>query len=263
MEPNIWYKQTGEKILKGLTSSRNGLSADEASRRLMQNGPNELNTTERVSLSRKLISQLPNIFFLVLITALLISVFLGAWIGTAIILFIAISYLSIRVVRGLGAMKKIERSVALNAKRAVVYRDGQIESIPASAIVTGDVIVLNKGDSVAADARIIESSSLHCVESAITGETDSVEKRSATLESDDIPLDRRDNMVFMGTHVSHGNGVAVVVTTALNTELGRTPTVDRTRAARASARILLYMTVFIAMMLFSILLLFIGIMILG
>lgn len=262
MEPNIWYKQTGDKILTGLTSSRDGLSADEALRRLLMNGPNELDTKEGVSSYRKFLSLIPHFFYWLLIIALLISVFLGAWVGTAIILSIAFLYLSIRFAQDLRVEKSIERSEKQNSKRATVYRDGQIESVPAAAIVTGDVIVLNKGDSVAADARIIESTSLHCVESAITGDPDSVEKNSAALDLDDVPLDSRENMVFMGTRVSRGNALAVVVTTALNTELGRIPTVERTKASKAGERILFYMTVFIAMMLFASLLLFIGILIL-
>ncbi len=93
--------------------------------------------------------------------------------------------------------------------------------IPASGIVTGDIIALEAGDMVAADARLLEASSLKCIESALTGESEAVTKQPATLEQGDIPLGDRENMVFMGTIVTAGTGQALVVATAMNTELGR------------------------------------------
>ena len=120
---------------------------------------------------------------------------------------------------------KAEKSIAalkkLTAPQAKVRRDGQVTSIPASGIVAGDILALEAGDLVAADARLLEAASLRCIESALTGESEAVTKQAATLEQGDVPLGDRENMVFMGTSVAAGTGQAVVVATAMNTELGR------------------------------------------
>jgi len=109
----------------------------------------------------------------------------------------------------------------MTAPQAKVRRDGQITVIPASAIVTDDILALEAGDMVAADARLLEASSLKCVESALTGESEAVTKQPATLDQGDIPLGDRDNIVFMGTSVATGTAQAGVVATAMGTELGR------------------------------------------
>jgi P-type Ca2+ transporter type 2C len=118
-----------------------------------------------------------------------------------------------------------ERSIAalknMTAPQAKVRRDGEVTSIPASGIVTGDIITLEAGDLVAADARLLEAASLTCIESALTGESQAVAKQPATLAQSDIPLGDRENMVFMGTSVTAGTGQAVVAATAMTTELGR------------------------------------------
>jgi Ca2+-transporting ATPase len=102
-----------------------------------------------------------------------------------------------------------------------VRRDGQVSSVPASEIVAGDILALEAGDLVPADARLLEASSLKCIESALTGESESVTKQPATLGPGDIPLGDRENMAFMGTSIAAGSGLAVVVATAMKTELGR------------------------------------------
>ena len=120
---------------------------------------------------------------------------------------------------------KAEKSIAalkkLTAPQAKVLRDGQVSSIPASGIVDGDILVLEAGDLIASDARLLAAASLRCIESALTGESDAVAKQAVTLEQADVPLGDRENMVFMGTSVTAGTGRAVIVATAMNTELGR------------------------------------------
>ena len=113
------------------------------------------------------------------------------------------------------------RSKKLTAPQAKVRRDKQVTSISASGIVTGDILALEAGDLVAADARLLEAASLRCIESALTGESTAVTKRATTLERRDVSLGDRENMVFLGTSVAAGTGRAVVVATAMNTELGR------------------------------------------
>ncbi|MGV3532625.1 MAG: cation-translocating P-type ATPase, partial [Chthoniobacteraceae bacterium] len=118
-----------------------------------------------------------------------------------------------------------ERSIAalrkMTAPRAKVVRDGNMSVVPAAEVVPGDLLELEAGDLVAADARVIEASSLRCVESALTGESAAVDKRATTLDRREVPLGDRENMVFMGTSVAAGQGRAVIVGTAMNTEIGR------------------------------------------
>jgi magnesium-transporting ATPase (P-type) len=119
------------------------------------------------------------------------------------------------------AEKSIAALKKMTAPQAKVRRDGQVTSIPASGIVAGDILALEAGDLIAADARLLEAASLKCIESALTGESEAVTKQPAALEQGDIPLGDRENMVFMGTSVAAGTGQAVVVATAMKTELGR------------------------------------------
>jgi len=119
------------------------------------------------------------------------------------------------------AEKSIAALKKMTAPHAKVRRDGKAASIPASEIVSGDIIELEVGDLVADDARLLQAASLKCVESALTGESDGVEKQALTLDNGDVPLGDRVNMVFMGTSVATGQGHTVVVATAMNTELGR------------------------------------------
>lgn len=260
MEPNIWYKQTGQNILDGLTTSKEGLSTDEATRRLFRNGPNELKKSEKTPSYQILFSQFKTFPFWILIAASLTSALLGVWILSVLIFSIAIIDLGICFTQDLKAKRSTEQIEKLNAKRALVYRDGKITSVPAARIVTGDVIELIKGDAIAADARIIESSALKCLEFAVTGETGSVEKNSAHLEEDGVPIRRRENMVYMGSHVANGTALAVVVTTATNTEIGRRLKPAHKHTSPIQEGILVTLTVFVRMMLLISLLFVIGMM---
>ncbi len=109
----------------------------------------------------------------------------------------------------------------MTAPQAKVRRDGNVVEIPAAEIVAGEILALGAGDLVAADARLLAAASLKCIESALTGESEAVTKQPATLEHGDVQRGDRENMVFMGTSVAAGTGQAVVVATAMTTELGR------------------------------------------
>jgi Ca2+-transporting ATPase len=149
----------------------------------------------------------------------------------------------------------------MTAPQAKVRRDGEVTAIPAAGIVAGDIIALEAGDLVAADARLLEAASLTCIESALTGESEVVAKQSATLAQGDIPLGDRTNMVFMATSVAAGTGQAVVVATAMQTELGRIAgLIEEARAVEATplqqkltslGRILIWATLGIVVLLFG------------
>ncbi len=146
---------------------------------------------------------------------------LGEVVDAIAILAIVVLNAVIGFYQEFSAEKSIAALKKMTAPQAKVRRDGQIMVIPASGIVTGDILALEAGDLVAADARLLEAASLKCIESALTGESEAVTKRPATLAQADIPLGDRDNIVFMGTSVATGTAQAVVVATAMDTELGR------------------------------------------
>ncbi|MBL9168433.1 MAG: cation-translocating P-type ATPase [Verrucomicrobiales bacterium] len=216
-----WRVQTGEAILRTLGSTPAGLSSAEAATRLLNNGPNQLIERKHISRWRIFASQFNSLLVWILIVAGIVSGFMGQKIDALAILAIVILNAAIGYYQEYRAEQSIAALRQLTAPRANVQRDGQPQLIAATAIVIGDILALEAGDWVPADARLLETSSLKCVESTLTGEAEAVTKHSDVLKSDLVPLGDSSNMVFMGTSVAGGRGKAVVVATAMNTELGR------------------------------------------
>jgi P-type Ca2+ transporter type 2C len=216
-----WHNRSAEAVLAQLGSSATGLSAQEATIRLGTNGPNELTEGKRFSPLHVFLGQFKSLIIWILIAAGLISGLLGEVIDCTAILTIVILNAAIGFYQEFKAEKSIAALKKLTAPQTKVRRDGNVTVILASGIVAGDILELEAGDLVAADARLLEAASLQCIESALTGEAEAVTKQTATLEPVEVPLGDRENMVFMGTSVAAGTGRAVVVATAMNTELGR------------------------------------------
>ena len=216
-----WHSRSAEEVLAHLGSSATGLSAQEAAQRLAADGPNELKEGKRISPLQIFLGQFKSLIIWILIAAGVISGVLGEVVDAIAILAIVVLNAVIGFYQEFNAEKSIAALKKMTAPQAKVRRDGQVTSIPASGIVAGDILALEAGDLVAADARLLEAASLKCIESALTGESEAVTKQPATLEQGDVPLGDRENMVFMGTSVAAGTGQAVVVATAMNTELGR------------------------------------------
>jgi Ca2+-transporting ATPase len=220
-EGKAWHSQSAEEALAQLASTAEGLSAQKAAQRLATDGPNELKEGKRISPRQIFLGQFKSLIIWILIVAGVISGLLGERVDAIAILAIVILNAVIGFYQEFKAEKSIAALKKMTAPQAKVRRDGTVTSIPASGIVAGDILVLEAGDLVAADARLLEAASLRCIESALTGESEAVAKQPATLEQGDIPLGDRENMVFMGTSVAAGTGQAVVVATAMKTELGR------------------------------------------
>jgi len=216
-----WHNRSAEEVLKHLGSSATGLSAQEAAQRHAADGPNELKEGKRISPLQIFLGQFKSLIIWILIAAGVISAVLGDSVDAVAIFAIVVLNAVIGFYQEFSAEKSIEALKKMTAPQAKVLRDGQVNSIPASGIVAGDVLTLEAGDLVAADARLLKSASLKCIESALTGESEAVTKRPETLEQADIPLADRENMVFLGTSVAAGTGEAIVVATAMKTELGR------------------------------------------
>ena len=216
-----WHSQSVEEVLAQLATTADGLSSQEAARRLAINGPNELKEGTRVSPLQILVGQFKSVIIWVLIAAGVISGLLGEVVDCIAILAIVVLNAVIGFYQEFKAEKSIAALKKLTVPQAKVRRDGQVTSIPASGIVAGDILALEAGDLVAADARLLEAASLRCIESALTGESEAVTKQAVTLEQDDAALADRENMVFLCTSVAAGTGQSVVVATGMNTELGR------------------------------------------
>ena len=217
----IWYNRSADDVLAEVESSAQGLSAQEAAQRLSANGNNELTEGERSSAFRTFLGQFKSLIIWVLIAAGIISAALGDMVDAIAILTIVLLNAGIGFYQEFAAEKSIAALKKMTAAEAKVRRDGQVSSVLASRIVIGDILALEAGDLVAADARLFEAASLKCIESALTGESESVTKQPETIAKTGVPLGDRENMVFMGTSVAAGTGQAVVVATAMRTELGR------------------------------------------
>ena len=215
-----WHSQSAEEVLAQLGSAATGLSAQEAAHRLAINGPNELKEGKRIGSLHIFLGQFKSVIIWILIVAGVISGLLGEVVDAIAILAIVVLNAVIGFYQEFKAEKSIAALKKMTAPQAKVLRDGKITSIPASGIVSGEILALEAGDLVAADARLLEAASLKCIESALTGESEAVTKQAGVLSEGDIALGDRENMVFMGTSVAAGTGHAVVVATAMDTELG-------------------------------------------
>ncbi|MBF0104591.1 MAG: cation-translocating P-type ATPase [Deltaproteobacteria bacterium] len=216
-----WHSQSAEDALSQLASTADGLSSQEAEQRLLTNGLNELKEGKHISPLQIILGQFKSLLIWILIAAGVVSGLLGEIVDAIAILAIVVLNAVIGFYQEFNAEKSIAALKKMTAPKAKVQRDGQVTSIAASGIVAGDILVLEAGDLVAADARLLKAASLKCIESALTGESEAVTKQAGNLKQADIPLGDRENMVFMGTSVAAGTGVAVVVATAMETELGR------------------------------------------
>jgi P-type Ca2+ transporter type 2C len=216
-----WHQQTAERVLAHLGSATVGLSAAEAEMRLEAQGPNVLRGSKRESPLQLVVGQFKSIIIWILLAAGVISGALGEAVDAVTIFAIVVLNVAIGFYQEFKAEKSIGALRKLSAPHAKLLRDGKLGLVSAASVVVGDVLELEAGDVVAADARLLVAESLKCVESALTGESEAVKKRTAELPAGDVALGDRQNMVFQGTSVATGGGQAVVVATGMETELGR------------------------------------------
>ncbi len=225
-----YYCEEKEQVLKELDASDDGLRQAEAERRLEQDGKNRLAAAKGKSLFRRFLEQLADPMILILLAAAAVSGVLAAvendsFADVIIILAVVVTNAILGVYQESKAEKAIEALQEMSAATSRVLRDGQIQTIPSEDLVKGDIILLEAGDAVPADARILESASLKVEEAALTGESVPVTKFIDMLKlSDgqkDVPLGDRKNMVYMGSTVVYGRGRAVVTATGMQTEMGK------------------------------------------
>jgi Ca2+-transporting ATPase len=193
----------------------------EAARRLEQFGANELQAAHRVSPWEILLEQFKNVLVLILLAATVLSLFLGHGIESVVIAIIVLFAVGLGFVQEYRAERAIEALREMAAPTATAIRNGAEVKVPARELVPGDIIILHTGDRIPADARLLEAVNLQVEEAALTGESMPVEKHTAPLSSDDLPVGDRKNMVYAGTAVTYGRGRALVAATGMQTEFGK------------------------------------------
>ncbi len=226
------YMHSVDEVLKHTDSNENGLSENKAAERLVANGKNKLAEAKKESLIHRFFKQLADPMIIILIVAAAISAVLavvgneeGGFTDVIIIGAVVLINAVLGVYQESKAEKAIEALAEMTAATSKVIRDGKFMQIKSEDVVVGDIIVLEAGDAVPADGRIIESATLKIEESALTGESVPVNKKVDSLSpknnNDDISLGDRKNMVYMGSTVVYGRGKVVVTATGMNTEMGK------------------------------------------
>ncbi len=226
-----YYCQEQSEVLQSLNASREkGLTSTEASARLEKNGRNKLAEGKKKSLVRRFMEQLADPMIIILIVAAVISGVLAVVekeFPTDVIIIMAVVIINavLGVFQESKAEKAIEALQQMAAATSKVLRDGKVISVPSEELVVGDIVLLEAGDAVPADGRILESASLKIEEAALTGESVPVTKITDAISlaenAKDVPLGDRKNMVYMGGTVVYGRGVVVVTATSMDTEMGK------------------------------------------
>lgn len=220
------YQQKSEDVIKQLKTSINtGLSLQQVSDRLKTDGLNELVGKQKRGLFLRFIDQFKDFMIIVLIVAAILSgVVANEWTDAAIIMFVVLLNAVLGIIQEARSEAAIEALKQMSTPNAHVRRDGQVVEIPSTQLVKGDIVLLEAGDVVPADLRLVLAKNLKIEEAALTGESVPVEKKSKVIEADDVALGDRINMAYSNTNVTYGRGEGVVVATAMDTEVGKIAT---------------------------------------
>ncbi len=223
-----YYNMSAKETLTTLQSNENGLTEQEALARLEKNGKNELNEGKKKSLIAKFFDQMKDVMIIVLLVAAAVSAVIAIirreyseLVDSGIILIIVLVNAFIGLAQESKAEAALEALKNMNKPLAKVLRGGEVRKIKSSDIVVGDIVILEAGDSVPADMRLLSGASLKIEEAALTGESVPSEKDMGIIEKEEVPLGDRHNMAFSSGAVSYGRGQGVVVGTGMNTEVGK------------------------------------------
>ncbi len=220
LETKPWHALSPQEVMQHLKVREEGLSSEEAARRLQVYGYNELKEAPRPGFLAILWEQINSFVIWLLIGASLISLLLGDYVEAIAILAIVILNAVLGVIQEQRAEQALAALRRLATPEAHVLRDGRHLYIPARELVPGDIVFLEAGNYVPADVRLLDAVNLRIEEAALTGESQPVHKNAATVLAEDIPLGDRKNTAFMGTLVVYGRGRGIVVTTGMRTQLG-------------------------------------------
>ncbi len=224
-----YYCETIEDVIAATNSTMSGLTSGEADKRLQENGRNRLAEGKKDSLVKRFLKQLADPMIIILLAAAAVSFVMSVMEGEgAADVFIILAVVIINSILGVYQESKAEKAIEALQKMAAatskVLRDGRIAIIKSEELVVGDVVLLEAGDAIPADGRILESASMKIEEAALTGESVPVGKHIDVISLDgrsDVPLGDRKNMVYMGSIVVYGRGSAVITATGMDTEMGK------------------------------------------
>jgi len=221
MEKEVWYTKPIKEVLTGLNTTETGLSTAEAAKRLKEKGPNVITQEKRISVLGIFLRQFKENFVVyILIFAGVVSFIMGDKAEFVVIMVIIGFIIVLGFFEEYKASKEMDALKRLTPQMAKVYRDGKVAEIFAKDIVPGDVIDIERGMIVPADAMIIQCNNLHADESTLTGESVPVVKND-TSPGKQVPLAEQYNMVFASSQIANGNGKVVVIATAKDTEIGK------------------------------------------
>ena len=216
-----WHAREAADVLRGTDAGPAGLSDDEAQRRLERDGPNSLPAERRRGPLQLGLAQFRDLFILVLLGAAALALAIGERQDAVVILVIVVLNAAIGAAQEWRAERAVHALRSLATPLARVRRGGAVHQVPSPELVVGDVLLVEAGDVVGADARVMDSTDLAVDEAALTGESVPVEKNTEVLGEEHLPLGDRSNIVFRGTLVTRGRAEAVVVATGRDTEVGR------------------------------------------
>ena len=215
-----WYQKIGEQTLSELGVTTDGLSRERAEELLKKHGENALAEGKKKTVLQVFLSQFADLLVIILIVAAIISMFSGNVESTIVIFAVIILNSILGTVQHVKAEKSLDSLKSLSSPSAKVIRDGQKIEIDSKKVVPGDILILEAGDMVVADGRILHNYSLQVNESSLTGESTNIDKTDEVIEGE-VPLGDRTNMVFSGSLVTYGRAMVAVTGTAMDTEIGK------------------------------------------
>ena len=216
-----YFSTPYEEVLKEFNVSKGGLEDKQVSFNTEKFGLNQLTEKKKQTVLEVFLSQFKDLLVLILIVAAIISAITGSLESTLVIFAVIILNSILGTVQHFKAEQSLDSLKALSSPSAKVYRNGKKVEIPSKELVPGDILILEAGDMVSADGRIIENFSLQVNESSLTGESESVNKFVDVIEKEDIALGDQKNMVFSGSLVTYGRALVVITGTGMNTEIGK------------------------------------------
>lgn len=216
-----YYSKEAEEVLSELKTGTDGLTSGEAAERQGRYGRNEIAEKKKKGALRVFAEQFADLLVIILIVSALISVFTGSIESAIVIICVITMNAVLGTIQHFKAEKSLEALKSMSSPTAKVMRDGNVCVIDASDITLGDIVIIEQGDIVPADGRVISAASLQVNESSLTGESNGIEKFTQMLTGDSIPLGDRKNMVYTGSLVTAGRGMFAVTATGMATELGK------------------------------------------
>ena len=233
-----FFSKTSKDVLKNFNVTKEGLTDKQVAESIEKNGYNELTEKRKKSLLIVFLEQFKDLLVVILIIAGILSIITGNVESTIVIFAVIILNAILGTVQHVKAEKSLDSLKALSSPNAKVIRNGVKLEIPSREVVPGDILILEAGDLVVADGRIIENFSLQVNESALTGESESVNKFEEVINKEEVALGDQKNMVFSSSLVTYGRALVIVTSTGMNTELGKIATLmDETKEKKTPLQV--------------------------